>query len=67
MAIYINNYYYKRKLKKIREKLLFFKYKKIIFRAPYYKLISIKLNSTRRIRYGNTKEKLKQQKSYKKI
>ena len=59
IVIYINNYYYKRKFKKIGGKPLFFGYKKIIPRISYYKSISIKLDSTRKIRYGNIKKELK--------
>ena len=57
-AIYIDNCYYKRKFKKIK-KVLFFGYKKIISRTPYYKPIPMKLNSTRKIKYNNIKKKLK--------
>ena len=65
IIIYINNYYYKRKFKKIGGKSLFFRYKKTIPRAPYYGPMLIKLNFIRKIRYGNIKEKLKYQESYK--
>ena len=57
-VIYIDNYYYKRKFKKTG-KVLFFKYKKIILKAPYYGPMSMKLNFIRKIRYGNIKKKLK--------
>ena len=57
-AIYINNHYYKRKLKKIK-KALFFKYKKTIPKIPYYRLILMELGSIKKVKYGNIREKLK--------
>ena len=57
-AIYINNHYYKRKFEKT-EKVLFFKYKKTILRVSYYGLILMELGFTRKVKYGNTREKLK--------
>ena len=59
IIIYINNYYYERKFKKTGEKLLFFRYKKIIFKTPYYKLMLMELGSIRKVRHDNIREKLK--------
>ena len=59
MAIYINNYYYKRKFEKTGGKSLFFEYKKIIPKTPYYRLIPIELGSIKKVKYGNIREELK--------
>ena len=58
-AICINNYYYERKFEKTGGKLLFFKYKKIISKTPYYGPILMELNFIKKIKYSNIKEKLK--------
>ena len=59
MTIYIDNHYYKRKLEKTGGKLLFFKYKKMILKAPYYGPMLMKLGFTRKVKHSNIKKKLK--------
>ena len=58
MAIHINNHYYKRKFEKIK-KVLFFEYKKIISKTPYYKLIPMELGSIKKVKHNNIREELK--------
>ena len=52
MVIQINNYIYKRKLKKINKQSLFFNHKKSIevngLRKSYYKFILMELNTVQR-------------------